>query len=100
MCTPNYALKRRPEVRRGRPRFHPGRHRLRPEAGSARVLPAPDRARDVDLWKSKFHGAFVLNIRVDLHAIDATPTLLDFPHRRPRAREGRLPRSAQEIKLR
>ena len=23
--------------------------------------------------KSKFHGAFVLNCRVDLHAIDATP---------------------------
>ena len=25
------------------------------------------------MWKSKFHGAFVLNRRVDLHAIDATP---------------------------
>ena len=25
------------------------------------------------MHKSKFHGAFVLNIRVDLHAIDATP---------------------------
>jgi hypothetical protein len=25
------------------------------------------------VWKSKFHGAFVLNRRVDLHAIDATP---------------------------
>jgi len=24
-------------------------------------------------WKSKFYGAFVLNRRVDLHAIDATP---------------------------
>ena len=29
------------------------------------VLPAP-------VWKSKFYGAFVLNHRVDLHAIDAT----------------------------
>ena len=25
------------------------------------------------VWKSKFYGAFVLNHRVDLHAIDATP---------------------------
>ena len=25
------------------------------------------------MWKSKFYGAFVLNHRVDLHAIDATP---------------------------
>ena len=25
------------------------------------------------VWKSKFYGAFVLNLRVDLHAIDATP---------------------------
>jgi hypothetical protein len=25
------------------------------------------------VWKSKFNGAFVLNHRVDLHAIDATP---------------------------
>jgi len=25
------------------------------------------------VWKSKFYGAFVLNRRVDLHAIDATP---------------------------
>ena len=30
------------------------------------VLPAP-------VWKSKVHGAFVLNHRVVLHAIDATP---------------------------
>ena len=27
------------------------------------------------VWKSKFYGAFVLNRRVDLHAIDATPAL-------------------------
>ena len=26
------------------------------------------------VWKSKFYGAFVLNRRVDLHAIDATDT--------------------------
>jgi len=25
------------------------------------------------VWKSKFYGAFVLNLRVVLHAIDATP---------------------------
>jgi hypothetical protein len=25
------------------------------------------------VWKSKLYGAFVLNLRVDLHAIDATP---------------------------
>jgi hypothetical protein len=25
------------------------------------------------VWKSKFYGAFVLNHRVVLHAIDATP---------------------------
>ena len=25
------------------------------------------------MWKSKFYGAFVLNHRVDLHAVDATP---------------------------
>ena len=25
------------------------------------------------MWKSKFYGAFVLNRRVGLHAIDATP---------------------------
>ena len=32
---------------------------------------APQRRRPV--WKSKFYGAFVLNHRVVLHAIDATP---------------------------
>ena len=32
---------------------------------------APQRRRPV--WKSKFYGAFALNRRVDLHAIDATP---------------------------
>ncbi len=31
---------------------------------------APQRRRPV--WKSKFYGAFALNRRVDLHAIDAT----------------------------
>ena len=29
--------------------------------------------RVAPVWKSKFYGAFVLNRRVDLHAIDATP---------------------------
>ena len=28
------------------------------------------------VWKSKFYGAFVLNHRVVLHAIDATPALI------------------------
>ena len=28
--------------------------------------------------KSKFHGAFVLNRRVDLHAIDAPDSLVDL----------------------
>ena len=32
---------------------------------------APQRRRPV--WKSKFYGAFALNRRVDLHAIEATP---------------------------
>jgi hypothetical protein len=31
-----------------------------------RIAPKP-------VWKSKFYDAFVLNHRVDLHAIDATP---------------------------
>ena len=30
-------------------------------------------ARREPVWKSKFYGAFVPNLRVDLHAIDATP---------------------------
>jgi hypothetical protein len=25
------------------------------------------------VWKSKFYGAFALNLRVEIHAIDATP---------------------------
>ena len=31
------------------------------------------RKRQEPVWKSKFYGAFVLNCRVVLHAIDATP---------------------------
>ena len=31
------------------------------------------RQQRAPVWKSKFYGAFVLNRRVDLHAIDATP---------------------------
>merc|ERR1719380_567996 len=30
-------------------------------------------ATSCPVWKSNFYGAFVLNRRVDLHAIDATP---------------------------
>jgi len=30
-------------------------------------------AKHVPVWKSKFYGAFVLNHRVDLHAIDVAP---------------------------
>jgi len=34
----------------------------------------PERAEELRaVWKSKFYGAFVLNHRVVLHAIDATP---------------------------
>ena len=36
------------------------------------------------MWKSKFYGAFVLNHRVDLHALDATPArgvAMPVPHR-------------------
>jgi hypothetical protein len=29
--------------------------------------------KSAPVWKSKFHGAFALNRRVALHAIDATP---------------------------
>ena len=35
------------------------------------------------VWKSKFYGAFVLNRRVHLHAIDATPArwvAMPVPH--------------------
>ena len=35
------------------------------------ALPAPHMTMPV--WKSKFYGAFALNHRVVLHAIDATP---------------------------
>ena len=37
----------------------------------ARLADRVGRSRPV--WKSKFYGAFVLNRRVNLHAIDATP---------------------------
>ena len=33
---------------------------------------ASDHCNNRHVWKSKFYGAFVLNRRVDLHAIDAT----------------------------
>ena len=44
-----------------------------PEAVLA-VLAAPQRVHEASepVWKSKFYGAFVLNRRVVLHAIDAT----------------------------
>ena len=49
MCTPNYALERRAEVGRGGPRFHPGRHGLRPEArGRGAPLEEPAHQEDVD----------------------------------------------------
>ena len=32
-----------------------------------------DECLSMPVWKSKFYGAFVLNHRVVLHAIDATP---------------------------
>ena len=56
MCTPNYALERRPEVRRGGPGLDPGRHGLRAEARGARRLAVPDRARNVDLCGNQMSG--------------------------------------------
>ena len=45
-----------------------------PASPAARAVAAIQQwyAREA-VWKSKFYGAFVLNLRVDLHAIDATP---------------------------
>ena len=40
------------------------------EMGSSRLRSTRSRA---PVWKSKFYGTFVLNRRVDLHAIDAMP---------------------------
>ena len=46
------------------------------------------------VWKSKFYGAFVLNRRVDLHAIDGAPDpLVDF-HTGPRTAATTRPRSS------
>ena len=36
-------------------------------------MPSTKLCQKSPVWKSKFYGAFVLNLRVDLHAIDATP---------------------------
>ena len=47
-----------------------GRHRRRE---AERQREAPDREEARPVWKSKFYGAFVLNHRVVLHSIDATP---------------------------
>ena len=38
-----------------------------------RVVAKPPPKKHAAVWKSKIHGAFVLNRRVDLHAIDAPP---------------------------
>ena len=51
---------------------------LRPQSSIAGRLEDPNSTAWYDhqqhpVWKSKFYGAFVLNRRVDLHAIDATP---------------------------
>ena len=41
------------------------------------------------VWKSKFHGAFVLDRRLDLHAIDATPARRRAPDARVDFHTGR-----------
>ena len=55
-----------------------GRGRAAPDAGLDVAFPRQelgslDARRRQPVWKSKFYGAFVLNHRVVLHAIDATP---------------------------
>ena len=55
-----------------RDRSHQRRRRVRGRRARARALRGR-RAATVPVWKSKFYGAFVLNHRVVLHAIDATP---------------------------
>ena len=42
-------------------------------SGNAKTLRNNNSSRIRPVWKSKFYGAFVLNRRVVLHAIDATP---------------------------
>ena len=44
-----------------------------PWGGSPSRVQAAAALLRADVWKSKFYGAFVLNRRVVLHAIDATP---------------------------
>ena len=52
---------------------------LRPQSSIAGRLEDPTSStawydhQQHPVWKSKFYGAFMLNRRVDLHAIDATP---------------------------
>ena len=43
------------------------------------------------MWKSKFYGAFVLNRRVDLHAVDATLHAVDATPARWRGDAGSSP---------
>jgi hypothetical protein len=39
----------------------------------AKTTASQRKKKCANLWKSEFYGAFVLNRRVVLHAIDATP---------------------------
>ena len=64
----------REQSRRFRRRRRVGAARVR-QVRPTRAPPRPPCAspRSSPVWKSKFYGAFVLYLRVDLHAIDATP---------------------------
>ena len=46
--------------------------RRRPEREGAGIR-VEELATPRPVWKSKFYGAFALNLRLDIHAIDATP---------------------------
>ena len=51
----------------------------------------------IPVWKSKFYGAFALNLRVDLHAIDATPARWSGDAGPRRSTEPGWPRQRQEM---
>ena len=51
---------------------------------AASLLPGQSPSLFKPVWKSKFYGAFVLNHRVVLHAIDATPVRWRDFHAAPR----------------
>ena len=75
-CGPGPGAPSRPRAKPSVPTAsaRPGRTRA-PPSRPRRAPPRPRCAgpRSWPVWKSKFYGAFVLNRRVVLHAIDATP---------------------------